>query len=667
MKIFGMTAYTIRDRKTPYERDMALKGGNELFSDKIVSRYDLVDAMCDGVLPIPNYKSAYLRLNEEFIELESQLRKEANENNEKYLSIIKSCKHLIDKAPTTKDLIKDNLKSNDKCIYFCPLGDGDIITDDIVSGINDILKISDRVGNLASEVNKNTILFETTSDLGEYGKLSRDHFYNDTDFWNNNTSNALRIMFAKNQYNEGVHAPGVNKVFLARETESDIVFFEQIGRALSVQGNILKLTKKYETKTIDELQAIAKEQSIDISRCNSKEEIIERLLSPTIIDLVGNIEFIKELKDNLKERIKEREEKGIPTKINLKLVEASFNIDVKNEDLFEILHNLKKTINIAKERLIEEYIEMLKDDRIKKITSSDNITFNIDGKEVIRKSFWSNNSTKIKAKIQEEKYQIREYEKVRTKITEYEEKNKHLNSDIPLERLIEEYIEMLKDDRIEKITASDNITFNIDGKEVIRKNFWHFNSTKIKEKMKEEKYQTREYEKVRTKITEYEEKNSLFERLIEEYIEMLNNDEIKEIKTKATTTFNIDGKEVIRTNFWDFNSTKIKAKIQEEKYRTREYDNARYKIDRASNLRKNKESIEKLCNKYNINYKKNKKYIDKLPYKIFESILVYFIDNNIPYMNNDGLLVNDFYMSNKDFETKYGIGYIDLINKGKRL
>ena len=29
MKIFGMTAYTVRDRETAYERDMALVGGNQ--------------------------------------------------------------------------------------------------------------------------------------------------------------------------------------------------------------------------------------------------------------------------------------------------------------------------------------------------------------------------------------------------------------------------------------------------------------------------------------------------------------------------------------------------------------------------------------------------------------------------------------------------------------
>ena len=69
MKIFCMTAYTVRDRGTPFERDMANSTINELFSNKIVSRYDLCDAMIDGVLPKPIYRSARIKLLELCMEL----------------------------------------------------------------------------------------------------------------------------------------------------------------------------------------------------------------------------------------------------------------------------------------------------------------------------------------------------------------------------------------------------------------------------------------------------------------------------------------------------------------------------------------------------------------------------------------------------------------------
>ena len=62
LKIFGMTAYTVRDRGTAYERDMVNPETDELFSNKVVSNYDLCDAMIEEVLPKPNYKSGYVFL-----------------------------------------------------------------------------------------------------------------------------------------------------------------------------------------------------------------------------------------------------------------------------------------------------------------------------------------------------------------------------------------------------------------------------------------------------------------------------------------------------------------------------------------------------------------------------------------------------------------------------
>ena len=79
----------------------------------------------------------------------------------------------------------------------------------------------------------------------------------------------------------------------------------------------------------------------------------------------------------------------------------------------------------------------------------------------------------------------------------------------------------------------------------------------------------------------------------------------------------------------------------------------------------NKVMLEQLCNEYNINYKKNKKYVDKLSFIIFNALLKYFVDNNINYIDSEGLLISDFYMSSKDFEMKYGISVINLISNQK--
>ena len=107
MKIFGMTAYTVRDRGTPYERDMADPEEEELFSRTVVSRYDLCDAILDGVLPKPIYKSAYMNL----LELESALEEkvsalpETSKEYQEYGKLLTDAKKRIHEAPSIPDII----------------------------------------------------------------------------------------------------------------------------------------------------------------------------------------------------------------------------------------------------------------------------------------------------------------------------------------------------------------------------------------------------------------------------------------------------------------------------------------------------------------------------------------------------------------------------------
>lgn len=110
IKIFGMTAYTVRDRGTSYERDMADPDGNELFSNKVVSRYDLCDAMIDGVLPKPIYKSAYVKLIGTAQNLEEKVQKldASSREYQEYMSILNDVKKRIQEAPSIGDVVKKN-------------------------------------------------------------------------------------------------------------------------------------------------------------------------------------------------------------------------------------------------------------------------------------------------------------------------------------------------------------------------------------------------------------------------------------------------------------------------------------------------------------------------------------------------------------------------------
>ena len=120
--IFGMSAYSVRDRGTKYERDLAEDNGSELFSDKIVSRYDLVDAILDGVLPVPIYKSAYINLLDYVSKLEDKVNKKyrGTPRLTEYLKVLSDIKKKIITSIDVKELLFNNIKKNGKYIYFCP-------------------------------------------------------------------------------------------------------------------------------------------------------------------------------------------------------------------------------------------------------------------------------------------------------------------------------------------------------------------------------------------------------------------------------------------------------------------------------------------------------------------------------------------------------------------
>ena len=122
MKVFGMTAYTVRDRGTIYERDMVNSDGSELFSNSVVSKYDICDAMIDGVLPKPIYKTTYIDLLDKEIKLEELVnsRDFSQKEKEEYLKILKDARKKILSAPSIKQLFKNNIKKDGKYLYFCP-------------------------------------------------------------------------------------------------------------------------------------------------------------------------------------------------------------------------------------------------------------------------------------------------------------------------------------------------------------------------------------------------------------------------------------------------------------------------------------------------------------------------------------------------------------------
>ena len=356
MKIFGMTAYTVRDRGTSYERDIANPETEELFSGRIVSRYDLYDAMMDGVLPKPIYKSAYTNL----IGLESQLEEKVQnlgattKEYQQYMAILADVKRKIHEAPSIPNILKKSIKPNGKYIYFCPPCSEE--------GTNDIETIKKQAIEWFKQIvpEEDIVIYTSTSDMGQAGKLNRNAFYDDISLNGEKVDNKLRIMFAINQYNEGIHAPNIDGVIMGRGTTSDIVYFEQLGRALSVRGNTKEEFAELEKYSVEQLIDICRKKDITIKDKSSKEELIEKLIAPVVIDLTNNYNFIKELENNLKDRIKNTKTNNLRRNKKIHIKDASFDIEIENEDLFEMLRYVMDRITMtweAKYELAKAYYE----------------------------------------------------------------------------------------------------------------------------------------------------------------------------------------------------------------------------------------------------------------------------------------------------------------------
>ena len=335
MDIFGMTAYTVRDRGTSYERDMANPDTNELFSGKIESRYDLCDAMIDGVLPKPIYRSAHTNL----IGLESKLEKKVEKLDattkeyQEYMAILSDVKRRIHEAPSIPKVLKKSIKPKGKYIYFCPPSSEE--------ETNDIETVKRQAmewfkGFVSEE---DIVMYTSTSAMGNQGKKNRDAFYSDVSLDGEKVDDKLRVMFAINQYNEGIHAPNIDGVIMGRGTASDIVYFEQLGRALSVRGNTKEKHDELAIHTVAELSDMCKEKDIKIKANATKEDLIEKLTAPVIIDLTDNYSFIKDLEDDFKDRIKmlEKNSNGSRTYRESEFKDVSFDIEMEDQDLYEML------------------------------------------------------------------------------------------------------------------------------------------------------------------------------------------------------------------------------------------------------------------------------------------------------------------------------------------
>jgi len=300
-KVLGLTATPIRSSDG---KDMV----EYLFDGVTDSEITLRECFEKGILKTPTLINGIYSFEQEIVSIEESLKKKnlSKEKQKEVENKLKQAKKLIGRGhhgirgifeENLKDYERENGKLDVKLIVFCnSIEDRHQKMDECASWFKRGTKV--KKYSITSEEDKETV-----------NKVIRNFEQDD--------AKCVKLIFVVDMLNEGVHIKDVDGVVMLRSTESQIVFLQQLGRALSVGEQ------------------------------NKK--------SPLVFDLTNNIEV-------LAEDIEEVEKTGLTFKRGIQdekgiIEDTIFNIQAEVIDIIEYLKSITYDFNDKIAPLVEYYNE----------------------------------------------------------------------------------------------------------------------------------------------------------------------------------------------------------------------------------------------------------------------------------------------------------------------
>lgn len=212
-KILGLTATSIR--YLDGQRDMA----DELFDGNIASHITLGDAIVRGILAAPKYVTSIYSYQKDLDKIKHRVyhakSKAVRDTAKEYFEKLRRALEKADGLDAVFDKHMDDRTG--KYIVF-------------TSNIEALNECMDMVSNWFGRVDKNPHVYKVYSDNPEASESFKK-------FKVDNDTTHLRLLFAIDALNEGVHIDDISGVILFRPTVSPIIYKQQIGRALAVGKN----------------------------------------------------------------------------------------------------------------------------------------------------------------------------------------------------------------------------------------------------------------------------------------------------------------------------------------------------------------------------------------------------------------------------------------------
>lgn len=209
--IFGTSATPVRSDK--------INTIDALFDGNCASELPLSQAIAKKIVPLPKYVAALYTLDDELERLREKVDRATNTKEEKkeFYKRINAMRSQIEKSYGMPIILNKHIKDKQgKYLVFCKDKKHlDTIKDTAIewfktAGFKDI--------------HAYTVYSKCAQKKAEYDAFCAD------------TSSSLKLLFCVNMLNEGLHLDNISGVLLLRPTCSNIVFTQQIGRAIEA-GN----------------------------------------------------------------------------------------------------------------------------------------------------------------------------------------------------------------------------------------------------------------------------------------------------------------------------------------------------------------------------------------------------------------------------------------------
>jgi len=281
-KILGTTATHIRFLDD--NRNMAF----ELFKGNIASYFSLNLSFLEGILMAPKYISAVYSISQEYRRMEERIIQSRQEQKESLLRELKARVIDWEKSSGLDVILKKHLPSaRKKLIVFC-------------ASLKEMKMAEERLTPILTNI------FGTVVSLPIHTKFGREMNHRRLARFNEE-DNLTKVLFTVNMVTEGLHGKDISTVILLRETNSPIIWYQQIGRCFSVgqleQPIILDLVNNFKNLQHIRFKSDLEEERAALVAHKERDIYHRQEIKTTSVEIVDETQGIREILTSFESRI----------------------------------------------------------------------------------------------------------------------------------------------------------------------------------------------------------------------------------------------------------------------------------------------------------------------------------------------------------------------------